>query len=455
MHSVRLRITLIAALATAVAVSLIAMFLLSRVEQSLRDEIDLSVTNQVLSYQNAISTFDDIVIARYPDPQTLFVAFDADGTVYDANVEMNLFEVVASVDVTPDAFGEVVLFDLALSNPTEIEGSESMRGAWAELIFLEDIDEPVYGMFARVTGSVDRTVSGMRNALLVAVPLVVAFVAALAWWLTGRSLRPVDRMRREVDEITSSDLGRRVSEPPATDEIGELATTMNQMLSRLEQAKRSQDQFVSDAAHELRTPLASIAAQLDVDETHPASADRVATARNVRGEVTRLQTLIDGLLASARNADTPSAVPTALVDLDVIASESAQRVTRPGHIALDRTNVGIGTVRGDQQALARLVDNLLANAYRHATSTAVLSAGTDASGVWLTVDDDGAGIAAVDRERVFERFVRLDEARSRDSGGSGLGLALAWETAVQHGGTLRCVASTLGGARFELRLPAG
>lgn len=455
MHSVKLRITLIAALATAVAVSLIAIFLLVRVEQSLRDEIDLSLTNQAVSYQNFIDTPDDIVFARWPDPETLFMAFDAGGDVYDANVDFSAAEVIPALDLDAADFGDPVLADLSFPDAVEIEGNDKMRAAYAELLFLEEVDVPVYGLFARGTGSVDRTVAGMRNALLIAVPLVVAFVAALAWWLTGRSLRPVDRMRREVDEITSSDLGRRVSEPPATDEIGQLATTMNQMLTRLEQAKRSQDQFVSDAAHELRTPLASIAAQLDVDETHPANADRVATARNVRGEVTRLQTLIDGLLVSARHADTPTPIPSTLVDLDVVAAQAANRVTRPDHVALDQSSIGIGTVRGDEQSLARLVDNLLANAYRHATSSAVLATGTDEAGVWLTVDDDGTGVAVDDRERVFERFVRLDEARTRDAGGSGLGLALARETADQHGGSLRCVASRLGGARFELRLPAG
>lgn len=452
MHSVRLRITFIAAVVTAIAVSLIAVLLLDRVEQSLRDEIDLSLTNQVVSYRNAIGSAEDIAFARYPDPETLFIAFDVQGGVYDANVEVNPNDFLSELSFDEEFFGDPALIDLSFTDLIEIEGSEKMRGAYAELD-TSDTVLPVYGMFARVTGSVDRTVDGIRNALLVAVPLVVALVAALAWWLTGRSLRPVDRMRREVDEITSSDLARRVSEPPATDEIGQLATTMNEMLSGLEQAKQSQDQFVSDAAHELRTPLASIAAQLDVDESHPANADRLATARNVRAEVTRLQTLIDGLLASARNADNPTPVPMGLVDLDVIAGLAAQRVARPDHVNLDHSSIGIGTVRGDEPALTRLVDNLLANAYRHAASVAVLAAGTDATGVWLTVDDNGAGIATEDREQVFERFVRLDEARTRDAGGSGLGLALARETAVRHGGTLHCVASTLGGARFELRLP--
>lgn len=454
MHSVRLRISLIAAVATAVAVSLIAVFLLSRVEQSLRDEMDLSLTNQVTSYQNAIFTTDDITFARYPDPETLFMAFDLQGFIYDANVDVGAASVIPTLDYPfSSILGDPVLADVAFPDSVDIEGNDAMRAAYAELIFLEDTDQVVYGLFARGTASIDRTIGGMRNALLIAVPLVVAFVAALAWWLTGRSLRPVDRMRREVDEISSSDLGRRVSEPPSTDEVGQLATTMNEMLGRLEQAKRSQDQFVSDAAHELRTPLASIAAQLDVDETHPGNADRVATARNVRGEVTRLQTLIDGLLASARNADKPGPLSSSLVDLDVVAGQAANRVARPDHVALDQRSIGISTVRGDEQALGRLVDNLLANAYRHAASSVVLAAGTDTAGVWLTVDDDGSGVAVEDRERVFERFVRLDEARGRDAGGSGLGLALARETSVHHGGSLRCVESQLGGARFELRLP--
>lgn len=459
MHSVRLRITLIAATATAAAISVIAFLLLTQVRSSLHDEIDDSVLDQAADYDANVFSLDDIAFARRPgDVETLFVVLDSDGVLIDANdAGVSGQEVADALDLSTVVEGAYWLRDLSLTTPTETSGTSNMRAAVTNLSNLEEgpgVSGTVFVTFARSLEGVDRTVNRLRNLLLIAVPAVVAFVAALAWWLTGRSLRPVDVMRREVDEISSTDLERRVSEPASRDEIGQLASTMNQMLERLERAQRSQDQFVSDAAHELRTPLASIAAQLDVDATHPESADVAATAANVRSEVSRLQHLIDGLLASARSQSPNHLIASTLLDLDLLASEAVARMSRPTHLTVDERGLGVGTVRGDESALSRLIENLLANAYRHASAHVSVGVGTDAASAWLVVDDDGPGIGPADRERVFERFVRLDAARSADVGGSGLGLALAREAAVAHGGTLHVDDSPLGGARFVLRIPA-
>jgi len=456
MHSVRLRITLIAAITTAIAVALSGFLLIGRLDASLAQEIDDSLERQVLNYTSQMFVTDDLGTQPVPnDIETLLVVIDTDGWVHLANdLGVDGVEVARQLVFDPVLNEDVEFADLSLESPTETSSSTNLRAAYYEF-FLDDQGEERYiAVIARSDGSAERTVAAVRRALFVGVPLLVAFVAALAWWLTSRSLRPVDQLRREVDDIRSTDLTQRVSQPRSTDEIGQLATTMNGMLGRLEQAQRSQNQFVSDAAHELRTPLASMAAQIDVDAAHPGSADPAATAANIRAEVSRLQALIDGLLASARNQNGAESAPRALLDLDVIASEAAARVARPAALALDQSAVGIGTVRGEQTALASLVDNLLANAYRHAQGKVAIGVGTDEAGVWLTVDDDGSGIAEADRERVFDRFLRLDEARTKESGGSGLGLALARETATRHGGTLHVESSALGGARFALRLPA-
>jgi len=316
-----------------------------------------------------------------------------------------------------------------------------------------DSDEIMWAVAARSLDAVDRTVNSTRNAVLVAVPLLTLLVAALTAWLAGRSLAPVDRITREVDDIESTDLSRRVHQPDAADEIGRLATTMNDMLGRLERGQQAEQRFAGDAAHELRTPLASIAAQLDVDAAHPETADRAATAWSVRQEVNRMQGLIDDLLASARGARSFDVAMAPLVDLDVVAQTSASRAGVDTQVKMNTQGIGAATVRGDEAALTRLVDNLVANAMRHASTAVAVSTGTDEHGCWLTVDDDGTGIAPADRERVFDRLVRLDEARARNDGGSGLGLALSRDTATQHLGTLRVEDSPLGGARFALRLP--
>jgi len=456
MRSVRTRIAVIAAVTTAIAVSLAGFLLLSQLSSSLDREINESLERQLLNFEAAIETYADFETVQVPsDPETLLIVLDSDGFAPLANdAGVDGVEVAEALPLTALAFDEVNFADIVLTTPTETTEPASLRAAYIE-VFLDDqrVGEEFFVVVARSTAPADRSVTGLRNTLLVGLPLLVAFVSALAWWLTGRSLSPVDKMRREVDEISLTDLERRVSEPPATDEIGELARTMNRMLGRLEQSQQTQEQFVSDAAHELRTPLASIAAQIDVDDAHPGSADRTATASNVRSEVTRLQSLIDGLLASARNQEQNEPSKQVLVDLDVVAGSAAGRVALPAHLQLDQRGIAVGTVRGDEVALASAVDNLLANAGRHAHHYVAISVGTDTVGVWLTVDDDGAGIAAVDRDRVFDRFVRLDEARSRDAGGSGLGLALASETASRHGGTLHVDDSPLGGARLVLRLP--
>ena len=457
MKSVRARTAMIAAVTTALAVSVAGVLLLWQLQSSLQREIDESLERQVLNFDLRVFTYDDFQTVPVPDdPETLLVVLEPDGFVPLTNdIGVDGSEVAAQLELVSRFRPDVQFADLSLASPTETTDPGSLRAAFVE-IFLEDQreDEQFFVVIARSHAPADRTVAGVRNGLLIGVPMVVAFVAALAWYLTGRSLRPVDQMRREVDEISSTDLARRVSEPDVNDEIGALAATMNRMLSRLEGAHQAQEQFVSDAAHELRTPLASIAAQIDVDAAHPASVDPARTAANVRGEVARLQSLIDGLLASARGQEAAAPAVTALVDLDVVATEAAQRAPTSPNIRLGTHGVGAATVRGDETALASLLDNLIANACRHAASVVELGAGTDESGVWLAVDDDGQGIQMADRERIFGRFVRLDEARSKDAGGSGLGLALARETAARHGGTLHATESPLGGARFVLRLPA-
>ncbi|WP_306204661.1 sensor histidine kinase [Actinoplanes sp. RD1] len=295
---------------------------------------------------------------------------------------------------------------------------------------------------------VDDSTEALTTPLVAGVPLLLLLVGATTWVVAGRALAPVERIRREVEEITGDRLDRRVPEPASRDEIGRLARTMNQMLVRLETAATRQQQFVADASHELRSPLAGIRQAAEVSRAHPDALPSGELADAVLQESARLQRLVEQLLTLAR---TGSARPATDVDLDDLALAGARRI--PRH-TVDTTGIGPARVRGDATALSQVVRNLTDNAARHATSTVAVAVRTRGDVAELVVDDDGPGIPPDQRARVFDRFVRLDEARARDEGGSGLGLAIVHDIVTAAGGTVTVSTSPRGGARFTVTLPA-
>jgi signal transduction histidine kinase len=303
----------------------------------------------------------------------------------------------------------------------------------------------------RSLGEVNRTVDSVTASLFLGVPALVAAIAALAWYLAGRALRPVESIRAEAAAITATTMHRRVPEPETSDEVGRLARTMNAMLDRLEASSTRQRQFISDASHELRSPVAAIRAQLEVALRRGGQADWPQVARRILDEDARLEVAVGELLELAR-VEEGADVEAVDVDLDDLVLEEATRV-RP--VAIDTSQVSAGRVAGDARQLARLVRNLLDNACAHARSRVAVDVTARAGEVRLVVDDDGAGVPPEERERVFERFTRLDEGRGRDGGGAGLGLAMVRAIAERHGGTVAVGDAPIGGARFVVRLPAG
>nr|WP_243861392.1 HAMP domain-containing sensor histidine kinase [Frigoribacterium endophyticum] len=289
----------------------------------------------------------------------------------------------------------------------------------------------------------------------VAVPVALVVLGVTTWFVVGRALRPVEAMRREVDEVTAARLDRRLRDPGGRDEIARLARTLNGMLDRLDASARAQRRFVGDASHELKTPLATIRQHAEVALLHPGSIDGQALAGTVLGEEARLTALVQGLLVLARADEGQLGVARRPVDLDDLVVAEVSRLRASSPLRVDATGVGPARVVGDEPLLGQVVRNLVANAARHATSTVALALVERDGRAVLTVDDDGAGVPVADRGRVFERFVRLDEARDRDAGGSGLGLAIVAEIVRVHGGAVRVDDSPLGGARFVVDLPAG
>ena len=277
-------------------------------------------------------------------------------------------------------------------------------------------------------------------------------VGATTWVVTGRALRPVEGMRREVEAIGAEDLHRRVPEPSTGDEIGRLARTMNAMLARLEDATERQRRFVADASHELRSPLTGIRAQLEVDLAHPESADWQITERDVLVDAIRLQRLVDDLLLLATADASPvEASFRGPVDLDEIVLTEARRLRSrtPHHI--DTTGVSGAQLDGNPDQLTRAVRNLLDNAARHAHSTVTTTLTESEDAITLTVVDDGPGIPVEQQQWIFERFARLDDARTRDDGGAGLGLAITQDVVAAHGGSITL--DNTPGACFTISFP--
>ncbi|GAA2531429.1 sensor histidine kinase [Streptomyces levis] len=281
------------------------------------------------------------------------------------------------------------------------------------------------------------------TVMLIGFPLLLGVVAGVTWLVTRRALRPVEGIRREMAAITrSEDLARRVPEPDTHDEIARLASTTNETLAALETSVERQRRFVADASHELRSPIASLRTQLEVAAAHPELLDLDGAVE----DTVRLQRLAADLLLLAR-LDAGERPNDTRVDLAGLAREEAE----------GRTGVSVEAepveVTGSRGQLGRVLANLLDNAQRHARSAVTVSVRREGDRAVVGVADDGDGVPEADRERIFERFVRLDAARSRDDGGAGLGLAIARDVAVRHGGTLTAGRGPAGGALFELRLP--
>ncbi|WP_430782784.1 ATP-binding protein [Actinoplanes sp. G11-F43] len=352
-----------------------------------------------------------------------------------------------------DAAGTIVRSSPQLSDPLPAGEADQVTIPGLDhryLIVTEDAG-PFTVVVAASLEEVEESTDALVTPLLIGLPLVLIVVGGVTWLVVTRALAPVERIRREVEEITGERLDRRVPEPAARDEIQRLAVTMNHMLARLDDARQRQQRFVADASHELRSPLSSIRQAAEVARSHPGALPEGELAEAVLEESGRMERLVEQLLLLTRTGG-GGVRPMQDVDLDDLALAEARRVRRSG-LTVDASGVGAGRVRGELTALTQVVRNLTDNAARHARTTVGVSVLTRADGVELIVEDDGGGVPEGERDRVFERFVRLDEARARDEGGSGLGLAIVKETVVAHGGSVTLDISHLGGARFEIRFP--
>jgi signal transduction histidine kinase len=278
--------------------------------------------------------------------------------------------------------------------------------------------------------------------------LAAALTGWAAWWLVGRTLRPVEAMRSRIAEITVSDLAMRVPQPPGDDELARLARTANQTLARLQDAMENQRRFGLMVSHELRRPLTGLRTQLEETLLYPDASPRRAV-RDALATADQMQAVIEEMMTLARISSGPRSVEP----VDLAALARGEVIKRPDDPPIHLQTGGPLTVVGNPVQLGSALANLLANAQRHARTSAYITVTRTKNHATITVDDDGDGIASEHRERVFQPFVRLSEGRERDPAGSGLGLAICRAVAQAHNGTLHIEDSPRGGARFCLRLP--
>lgn len=296
--------------------------------------------------------------------------------------------------------------------------------------------------------TVQYAVGDLARLFAIAVPLLTVLVGIVAWFTAGRALAPVDAIRRQAEDIGGSTLTERVPVPNSDDEIEGLAVTVNDMLDRIERHDGAIRQFSSDASHELKSPIANIRALVDTrsstDPTWPALQGQLTA------ETERLSALVENLLFLSTHQDGDRSVTLRQVQLDELVFAEAELVSATSDVRVGFGDFEPAAVLGSQADLARLVRNLVDNAARYAQEHVEFELTTNGTTTVLSVADDGDGIDPADRERVFERFTRLDEARARSLGGTGLGLSIVKQIAEAHGASVTVGESRYGGARFEV-----
>jgi signal transduction histidine kinase len=437
---IRVRTTAAAVLVVGIALVVAAVAMVGFLERSLRDDVLTTALNRAEVIAAQIAGGPVPAVIGVVDEEEEFVQFlDESGSVLGSSANLAGDGALADVASGEELIVEHVSFE---SGPFLAVGRAVTTPDGAVTV--------VVGRTLEDVGDATRTVAA---SLAVGIPILMLLVGAVTWWVVGRALAPVEAIRTEVEAISSAELHRRVPDPGGRDEIARLATTMNGMLARLEGSQLRQRKFVSDASHELRSPVASIRQHAEVAAAHPERTTLGELAEVVLEEDARLQRVVEDLLLLSRIDEGTLRAGSEAVDLDDLVFQEAARLRTAG-LAVDTREVSAARVRGDRGQLERLVRNLSDNAARHTRGSISMSLRDRDRVAILTVDDDGPGIPAGDRERVFDRFVRLDDARDRDAGGSGLGLSIVHEVASLHGGSVVAADAPLGGARLEVRLPS-
>jgi signal transduction histidine kinase len=441
--SVRARMTVLATLVAVIAVGISAVALLVVLRHSLERAGDDAAKTRAQDLAALATTGTLPRLLTVPNDEDVAQVVDASGAVL-AGSTGHTGRAIATF--APEGNAPVVRMVRDVPDDNELIDFR----VWAQRA--RTPDGPVTVYVGTSLESVNETIATVRRVLLLILPPLLALLAVASWVLVGRALRPVEAIRAEVADISGRALDRRVPVPPRRDEIGRLASTMNEMLDRLQAASERQRKFVADASHELQSPIAALRTQLEVAIAQPATTDWAATSSDLLAESRHMERLVRDLLFLARSDGEEGVRRIEPVDLDDIVLEEAIRLRSTAQIRVDASGVSAAPLSGNRDELTRLVRNLLENAEHHAESRVRIRLSAEGREIILMVEDDGPGVPPAERERIFQRFTRLDEARSRNDGGTGLGLAIVKEITERHGGTV-CVENAATGARFAVRLP--
>ena len=441
--SVRVRTTLTATLVVAAALVVGAVILVLTLRAALTRGVERSVRQQVATAAGLVSQGETPGVVDSDDDDLAAQIVDADG------------HVLAASRLAQRAGDKPLVDDLEPGRSSVVVVSGTGERFLAVTATAHTSEGPRTVIVAATLEVAEQSSSLVTLLLLIGLPLVIGLVAAITWRTVGRALAPVDEITTAADAVSGTDLTRRVPTPGSEDEIARLARTMNRMLDRLEEAQRRQRRFVSDASHELRSPVAAVRQHAEVARAHPESTTTRGLADTVLAEAWRLQRLVDDLLVVAHADEDQPALHRHPVELDDIVLEEVRRLHTTTDLDVDATAVSAGAVAGDADALRRVVRNVVDNAARHAATRVSFALAERDGTVTLAVEDDGPGVPPSDRDRVFERFVRLDDARARpDDAGSGLGLAIVAELIDALDGRVDMTDAALGGTRIEISLPA-
>lgn len=441
-ESIRSRLTLLSTgvLFLGLVLGAVAFDLL--LQNQLVKNLDQQLTTQALDRVLAIDAgLDPATQLETAQRETAVAVFDSTGVALASSgfhIPSQVADLIegspstASVDLIEVGENEIERYDLRVV---------AAQGTFAKVVVGSEL-EPV-----------EKTRGAARRLLSIGVPVLTLAGASLLWLVVGRSLRPVEQLRLDAQRIYESSphgiSDGRVRQPDSSDEISRLATTLNDMLERLERSSNALRRFVSDSSHELRSPIANIRARVEtggVDDWTNIQSDVV-------GEVERVEGIVNDLTYLARSDEGRAVQNPERVELDEILFEEAARLQQRGQVRVDASAIEPVVLRVDRMQTQRLIRNLVDNAERHADALVRLTVIEVEEGkAIITIEDDGEGISPADRQRVFERFARVDESRHRKTGGTGLGLAIVKDIAERHGGSATVEGSDLGGAKFTIEI---
>jgi signal transduction histidine kinase len=442
--SLRLRITVITSLVVAVAVALGGFLILLSLESELLGAADQAGKDRAQEIAGlAVAGTLPTPLPAMRDPETP-AAVVSRGRVVSATPDVDEPGGLGLPESRP---GQVEMIDVSRL-PLDFPGPYRVAAQG-----VATPNGPMTVFVAVPVHDVEHTIDVATRIAVIGLSLLVAVLATVLWLAIGRALAPVNAIRTRADAISGQSLDLRVPTPVQYDEIGRLARTVNQMLERLQRSSERQRTFVADAAHELRSPIASLRVQLETARDNGWS-DRPDPLGDMLHETARMHGLVDQLLLLARADTDTSWLRVSTVDLDDIVDAAVGSLARDSTVAVDTSAVEPVQLTGDAALLEQVARNLVQNAVTYARETVRVSLRTtDPTTATLIVDDDGPGVPPGRREDVFERFVRLDDSRDRDRGGVGLGLAIVLEIVNAHGGRIHVADSPLGGARFVVELP--